>query len=438
MRPLKKLLYAPDKKITDQKMKESYDIIIVGSGPAGLGAAFNLAENSNKSILLLEKAKMSSGGLRNDCKQNYTFPVGFSENHWDESNAESMLKIVAAHLNPQYVQQRNLEVYVKRADNLGVKLLDIKQAHVGTDKAKELIRNLISQLKSYGVTVALETEMTDIDYADRTISLNNSNKIRFKDLILAPGRSGYAWLQKIITKLNIKYLDNIVDVGVRLEAKEEYYQIVKDYYDPKFIFPTNVRTFCTNSGSAYTVKEKYENYYSVNGHAYSKDKKANGLVNFAMLRTITLTDPVVSGHQFAEILGQMAMQLSGGQPMMQRIGDFRLGVRSKKETFNDDLYSFKPTLSSATPGDLSLAIPEKIFRDIWRSMKLLDTIVPGILHPSTIIYYPEIKTYAIRPEFIDKHFCVKENVYMIGDGAGTSRGITGAWASGIRAANGIL
>jgi uncharacterized FAD-dependent dehydrogenase len=71
-------------------------------------------------------------------------------------------------------------------------------------------------------------------------------------------------------------------------------------------------------------------------------------------------------------------------------------------------------------------------------MKLLDTIVPGILHPSTIIYYPEIKTYAIRPEFIDQNFCVKENVYMIGDGAGTSRGITGAWASGIRAANGIL
>ena len=78
-----------------------------------------------------------------------------------------------------------------------------------------------------------------------------------------------------------------------------------------------------------------------------------------MLRTITLTDPVVSGHQFAEILGQMAMQLSGGQPMMQRIGDFRLGKRSKKETFNDDLYTFKPTLVNATPGDLSLAIPAK-------------------------------------------------------------------------------
>ena len=242
----------------------------------------------------------------------------------------------------------------------------------------------------------------------------------------------------IMDKLNIPYSDNIVDVGVRLETREENYPIVQDYYDPKFIFPGRVRTFCTNSGSAHIVKEKYEKYYSVNGHAYSKDMPANGLVNFAMLKTITLTDPVVSGHQFAEILGQMAMQLSGGQPMMQRIGDFRLGKRSKRETFNDDLYNFKPTLKSATPGDVSLAIPSKILRDIWRAMKLLDTIVPGIMHPSTIIYYPEIKTYAIRPEFLNRYFMVKPHLYMIGDGAGTSRGITGAWASGIRAAEGIL
>jgi len=419
-------------------MNENYDVIIIGSGPGGLGAAFQLAENSGKSILLLEKTKISSGGLRNDCKQNYTYPVGFSTEHWIDSEAETLLDKVADHLKPEYVQQRNLGVYVKRAENLGVKLLNIKQAHVGTDKAKSLIEDLVSRLRHLGVTVALETEMSDIDYDERIIILTNGEKIKFGDLIIAPGRAGYTWLQKIMNSLEIKYSDNVVDVGVRIEAKEEYYPIVKDYYDPKFIFPGRVRTFCTNSGSAYIVKEKYEKYYSVNGHAYSTDKEPNGLVNFAMLKTITLTDPVVSGHQFAEILGQMAMQLSGGQPMMQRIGDFRLGKRSKRETFNDDLYTFKPTLVNATPGDLSLAVPSKILRDIWRSMKLLDTIIPGILHPSSIIYYPEIKTYAIRPDFIDNFFKVKSNVYMIGDGAGTSRGITGAWASGIRAADGVL
>ena len=124
--------------------------------------------------------------------------------------------------------------------------------------------------------------------------------------------------------------------------------------------------------------------------------------------------------------------------MMQRVGDFRMGNRSKASTFNDDLYDFKPTLKGATPGDITLAMPARILRDIWKSLKMLDTIVPGILHPSTILYYPEIKTYANRPRFSDRHFQIREGVYIIGDGAGTSRGITAAWASGIRAAEGIL
>ena len=419
-------------------MNDSYDVIIIGSGPAGLGAAFHIVENSDLSVLIVEKTKISSGGLRNDCKQNYTFPVGFTQDLWDAAEAERLLEEVASHLKPEYIQQRNIETYIKRAENLGVKLLNIKQAHVGTDRSKILIGRLIDELKQKGVTVSLETEMSDIDYLHRRISLANEQTVCFKKIVMAPGRAGYLWLQSVIQKLGISYSDNIVDVGVRVETREEHYPIVRDYYDPKFIFPVRVRTFCTNSGSAHIVKEKYEKYYSVNGHAYSSGHEANGLVNFAILRTITLTDPVVSGHEFAGILGQMAMQLSGGQPMMQRIGDFRLGRRSNHETFNDDLYDFKPTLKNCTPGDVSLAIPSKILRDLWRSMKMLDTIIPGIMHPSTIIYYPEIKTYAIRPEFIDRHFQVKKDIYMIGDGAGTSRGITGAWASGIRAAEGII
>ena len=290
-------------------MNEYYDVIIIGSGPAGLGTAFHISENSTRSVLICEKSKISSGGLRNDCKQNYTYPVGFSTEHWDEDEAVQFLKEVADHLNPDYVQQRNLGIYVKRAENLGVTLLNIRQAHVGTDKAKELIHHLIEQLKDQGVSVFLETEMTDIDYGSKTIVMKDGKNIRFNDLVLAPGRAGYSWLQKIMNVLGISYSDNTVDVGVRVEAREENYPIVKDYYDPKFIFPLKVRTFCTNSGSAYIVKEKYDKYFSVNGHAYSTDRESNGLVNFALLKTILLTDPVVSGHQFAEILGQMAMQL---------------------------------------------------------------------------------------------------------------------------------
>ena len=122
---------------------------------------------------------------------------------------------------------------------------------------------------------------------------------------------------------------------------------------------------------------------------------------------------------------------------MQRVGDFRLGRRSKIATFNGDLYDFKPSLD-ASPSDISLAMPSKILRYIWSAMKNLDTIVPGVLHPSTIMYYPEIKLYANKPEYRDGNFQVCESVFFAGDGAGTSRGITGAWASGIRASEGMI
>jgi len=95
-------------------------------------------------------------------------------------------------------------------------------------------------------------------------------------------------------------------------------------------------------------------------------------------------------------------------------------------------------LKGCTPGDISLAMPSKILRSIWKSMKILDTIIPGVLHPSTIMYYPEIKLYANKPAFIDNNFKVKDGIWMAGDGAGTSRGITAAWAAGVRAARGIL
>jgi uncharacterized FAD-dependent dehydrogenase len=147
---------------------------------------------------------------------------------------------------------------------------------------------------------------------------------------------------------------------------------------------------------------------------------------------------LASGQTFAEMLGCQAMLLGGHKPLMQRVGDFRLGKRSEAKTFCGDLYDFEPTLADCTAGDISLATPAKILQPIWNSMKLLDTIVPGVMHPGTIMYYPEIKLYANKPRFVDEHFQAAEHIYLVGDGAGTSRGITAAWASAIRAADGIL
>ena len=426
---------------------EQFDVAIIGTGPAGLGAAFGLLEKRrSSSILLLDKNSFSSGGLRNDCKMNFTWPIGFPAGVWSESEALPYLERVEAFLKPAILEKHNVSVYAKRAERLGTKLLEIRQAHLGTDGGLELIKKLMAELTAKGVSFGLGEKVLSVS-ADgagsrRWLLVTEKREISCRDLIVAPGRGGFSFLQEVMSSLGIEYTDNVVDIGIRVEAREERYPIVRDYYDPKFLFPLKTRTFCTNSRAAHVVQEKYENtdgkpWYSVNGHAWSGSHPANGLANFALLRTVTLTQPLASGQAYARMLGVQASLLGGGSPIVQRVGDFRLGKRSKAAGLNGDLYDFEPTLPSATPGDLALACPGKILEALWKAMKTLDTIVPGILHPSTLMYYPEIKLYANKPVFMDGGFQALPGLWLIGDGAGTSRGITAAWASGLRAADGI-
>jgi len=418
----------------------AYDVIIVGTGPAGLGAAFHLtALAPSLSILMVDREKICSGGLLHDCKQNYTYPIGFATESWSREEAERLLPLVEKHLQPTFKEKQRLEVYQRRAERLGVALLDVRQAHVGTDRSVTLIRRLLSELEERGVNFRLQQEVTDVfdGAAGAGVVLAGGETLRGGKVIVAPGRKGFSFLQQVMERMGIAYIDNVVDVGIRIETTVNNYPIVNDYYDPKFLFPDGVRTFCSNSGHARVVLERYQGFSLVNGHALSEERARNDLANFALLKTIGLRDPVRSGQQMAVYLGRLANEIGGGRPLMQRVGDFRMGKRSTAETFNEDLYAFPPSCP-VTAGDLGLAVPAKIMRHIWAALKKLDTIVPGVLHPSTIMYYPEIKMYANKPDFLDRHFRVSGNVYMVGDGAGTSRGITGAWASGIRATEGIL
>ncbi|MFA6507741.1 MAG: NAD(P)-binding protein [Treponemataceae bacterium] len=420
-----------------------YDYAVIGSGPAGLATAFELSERKPRArIVIIDKSQVSSGGLRNDCKMNFTYPIGFPTDFWPKETADRYLDRVTKFLAPSVLERKNVGAYRSRAANIGVELLEIKQSHLGTDGGLRLIGVLTDELRNRGVELSLGETALNVDPV-RSVLITDKRELSYKALVVAPGRNGFDFLRKLMTRLEILFSDNSIDVGLRIETREEHYPIVRDYYDPKFLFPERVRTFCTNSRSAHVVKERYETsegkqYYSVNGHAWSSDRPSNGLVNFAVLRSVQFTEPLASGQDFAEMLGLQAMLTGGGKPLMQRVGDFRLGKRSKAEHFNGDLNDFEPTLKDCTPGDVSLVMPAKFLRSIWKALKQLDTIVPGVLHPSTIMYYPEIKLYANKPRFLDDYFQALPGIYLIGDGAGTSRGITAAWASGLRAADGIL
>jgi uncharacterized protein len=322
---------------------ECFDCVIVGTGPAGLGAAFALTDSRpGLSVLMIEKEKVSTGGLRNDCKMNFSYPIGFPRDVWEKDEAERYLEKLIDRLKPDIMEKYNLDVYRNRAEKIGAQLLYIRQAHLGTDGGIRLIRALMQELREREVAVSLEEKVLSVDGV-RKVLTTDRREIGYKNLVVAPGRGGFSFLQDLMNHLGISFTDNSIDVGIRVETKEERYPVVRDYYDPKFLFPESVRTFCTNSGSAHVVQEKYQTsdgvpYYSINGHAYSGTSTRNSLVNFAVLRSVTLTEPLASGQRFAEMLGIQAMLIGGGHPIMQRVGDFRLGKRSTREHFSDDLY----------------------------------------------------------------------------------------------------
>ena len=193
-----------------------YDLIIIGTGPAALGAAFRLTEkNPVISILMIDREAICSGGLLNDCKQNYSYPIGFAEECWTREEAERLLPLVEENLRPVFKERKNLDIYHRRAERIGVNLFDIRQAHVGTDRSRLLIRRLMDELVERGVNLMLKREVTDVREEENgaVISLDDGRTLNAGAVIMAPGRKGYAFLQRIMEQLEIPYVDNIVDVG---------------------------------------------------------------------------------------------------------------------------------------------------------------------------------------------------------------------------------
>src|SRR6056297_2527249 len=189
---------------------EIFDVVIVGSGPAGLGGAFALLEaRPGLSILILDREQYSTGGLRNDCKMNFTFPIGFPQENWEREEAEHYLEQVKLVLKPNILPKENLLTYQNRAERLGAELLNVQQTHLGTDGGLELIKQLTARLRELGVAFALKEEMLRISEEEHVVH-TNMRTIGYGSIIIAPGRKGFRFLQNVMDSIGVPYVDHIV------------------------------------------------------------------------------------------------------------------------------------------------------------------------------------------------------------------------------------
>ena len=454
-----------------------YDVIIVGAGPAGLFAAYELITKSkNKKILLLDEGKFSNerkcpmtktgkcagckpcqvlsgyggAGTFSDGKLNFIPKVGKSDlfKYMSEDDAYKLIddteKIFTKFKMDSDVYPSNMDEALKiknKVSLVGGRLLLIKQKHLGSDYLPKYIEDFTNYLVSKGVNVLDKIRVIDIQSESKKKHkvITKNDTYLAKHVIIAPGRTGAKWVQNLADKYGIPYLSQSIEIGVRVEVRKEILeQITNTIYDPTIFIKTDtygdeIRTFCTNPGG-FVTKENYYGYICVNGHALKDTKSKNS--NFAFITKVTLTEPVTNTREYGESIARIANVLGDGKPIIQTLKDLKQGRRSEWHRINKGFIT--PTLKDCVAGDLALVLPYRIVTNIIEGLDKLNEIIPGVSNGETLLYGPEIKFFSNEIE-TDDHFKLKDyDVYFIGDGAGKAGNIVTAAATGLVAARDIL
>lgn len=455
-----------------------YDVLIVGAGPAGLFAAYELVMHNKKlKIALLDRGqkvehrfcpmsknkskclncnpcRILSGyggaGTFSDGKLNFIPKLGKSDlfKYMSESEAEQLIEdteeIFTKFEMDSDIYPSNMEEALKIKQRVavhGARLLLIKQKHLGSDHLPKYIDNFSKFLEDHGVDLFENTDVSDISKVNDQYEIiyNKGKKIIANKVIVAPGRTGAKWVQELADKYKISYLSQSIEIGVRVEVRKEILEAITDViYDPTIFIKTDtygdeIRTFCTNPGG-FVAKENYYGYICVNGHAL-KDIKSNNS-NFAFISRVSLTEPVTNTRLYGESIARIANVLGDSKPIIQSLKDLKNGRRSTWHRISKGF--IEPTLKDCVAGDLALVLPHRIITNILEGLKKLDEIIPGVANDETLLYGPEIKFFSNEIE-TDCHFKLKtDDIYFIGDGAGKAGNIVVAAATGLVAARDIL
>jgi len=457
-------------------MAKKCDVIIVGGGPAGIFAALELSQASDLEILLIEKGKdiderqcpvrdrggycppcapcnlvcgLGGAGAFSDGKLTVSSQVGGRLSEYLGEDIESLIKYVDGVFlkfgasNRLYGVGGEFEELRRRASLADLRLIPAPVRHLGTERCRSVLKGMRDYLASrleFRLGTMASTIIVDNGEV-KGIETEDGDRLNCHYLILAPGREGADWLSREASRLKLTMHINPIDVGVRVEVpKAVMEELTSALYEAKLeylskSFDDRIRTFCMCPGGEVAMESTggYDPVITVNGHSYA-DRSTNN-TNFALLVSTTFTKPFHEPIAYGKYLSRLANILSGGV-LVQRLGDLMKGQRSTQTRIERGLV--QPTLKSATPGDLSFVLPYRHLKGLIEMLQAMDKLAPGVASRHTLLYGVEVKFYSSRLQLSPALETEIGNVFAAGDGAGVSRGLSMASASGVVAAREIL
>lgn len=447
------------------------DVLIIGAGPSGIFTALEmLRSGSKKKIMIVEKGlpvekrhcpKSKTGACVN-CKPDCNITTGFSGAGAFSDGKLSLSCEVGGNL-PDLIGHEFAQEMIEYTDGIyldfgadkkvegvghdeqikpirlraiqaGLKLVDCPIRHLGTEMAQQLYGKIEKYLQENGVEILFRTECVDLVIEDgqargavlRPCGKEEENTVYAQTVVIATGRKGADWLEDMCKKHNIEHLPGTVDIGVRVEVRNEVMDEVNEVlYESKLIgypepFTNKVRTFCQNPGG-FVSQENYDNnsLAVVNGHSYKNTKSDN--TNLAILCSHNFRPPFDEPIPYAKKVGELVNMLADGHILVQRYGDILAG----KRTWQEDLArsNVRPTLPDAIAGDLTAAMPYRTLMNIIKFIEAVDKVVPGFASAETLLYGPEIKFYSNRVK-MDSDFNTNiKGLHCLGDSSGWTHGL---------------